>query len=66
MIAMGSPLDPPEGDWWNESVNRRETIWLGITGAWAAVLFGWMAGWTQLGDQNQTGPTRRVGTDEYR
>lgn len=63
---MRSPLDSPEGDWWSEKVNRRETIWLGITGGWAAVLFGWMAGWTQLGDQNPTGPTRRVSPEQFR
>jgi hypothetical protein len=37
---MRSPLDSPDGDWWSETVNRRETIWLGISGGWAAVLFG--------------------------
>lgn len=57
---MSSPLRSPEGNWWNETINRRETIWLGISGVWAAVLFGWMAGWTQVGDQNQIGPTERV------
>ncbi len=62
---MGSPLESPEGDWWNEEVNRRETIWLGITGTWAAILFGWMLGWTQIGDQNQTGPTFQIGADAY-
>ncbi|MFB6354690.1 MAG: cytochrome C oxidase subunit II [Halobacteriales archaeon] len=63
---MGSPIESPEGHWWNRDVNRRETIWLGITGAWAAILFGWMLGWTQVGQQNQIGPTREVGTSEYR
>ena len=62
---MGSPLDTPDGDWWNRDVNRRETIWLGVSGAWAAILFGWMIGWTQVGGQNQIGPTREVGTGEY-
>ena len=62
---MGGPLDSPDGDWWDRDVNRRETIWLGISGAWAAVLFGWMAGWTQVGDQNPTGPTTKVETDEF-
>jgi halocyanin-like protein len=46
-------------------VNRRETIWLGISGAWAATLFGWMAGWTQFGEQNQIGETTKVPTDDY-
>ena len=63
---MKSPLDSPDGDWWNEKVNRRETIWLGLTGAWALTLFGWMAGWTQFGDQNQVGETYRVPPEDYR
>ncbi|MFB6361633.1 MAG: cytochrome C oxidase subunit II [Halobacteriales archaeon] len=62
---MGSPLEEPEGNWWNEKVNRRETIWLGISAAWAAMLFGWMAGWTQFGEQNQTGQTFQVPPDAY-
>lgn len=62
---MSGPLDSPDGDWWNRDVNRRETIWLGLSGAWAATLFGWMAGWTQVGDQNPTGPTKEVSTDEF-
>ncbi|MFB6084019.1 MAG: halocyanin domain-containing protein [Halorientalis sp.] len=60
-----SPLDSPEGDWWNREVNRRETVWLGISGAWALSLFGWMLGWTQVGGQNPTGTTYQVGTEEY-
>ncbi|MFB6122560.1 MAG: cytochrome C oxidase subunit II [Haloferacaceae archaeon] len=63
---MGSPLDSPDGDWWNEEINRRESIWLGISTAWAAVLFGWMAGWTQVGEQNQVGETYRVPPEAYR
>jgi cytochrome c oxidase subunit 2 len=62
---MGSPLDEPEGNWWNETVNRRETLWLGLSATWAAVLFGWMAGWARLGGQNQTGETTRVGAEAY-
>jgi len=60
-----SPLDPPEGDWWNRTVNRRETIWLGLSGAWALSLFGWMLGWTRAGEQNQIGPTYRVSPDAF-
>jgi cytochrome c oxidase subunit 2 len=62
---MDSPIDSPEGDWWDQDVNRRETIWMGLSGAWAAILFGWMAGWTQLGGQNPSGPTTRVSSEEY-
>ncbi|MFB6130419.1 MAG: halocyanin domain-containing protein [Salinigranum sp.] len=61
-----SPLEAPEGDWWDRSVNRRETIWLGVSGAWAVTMFGWMLGWMQFGGQNQTGPTLKVSPKEYR
>jgi halocyanin-like protein len=60
-----SPLESPEGDWWNQTVNRRESIWLGISGAWAVTLFGWMLGWTQFGDQNQTGQTYKISTERF-
>jgi heme/copper-type cytochrome/quinol oxidase subunit 2 len=63
---MDSPLDEPEGNWWNRDVNRRETIWLGISGAWAVLLFGWILGWTQVGEQNPIGETVSVSTEEYR
>ncbi|MDZ7701319.1 MAG: cytochrome C oxidase subunit II [Halobacteriales archaeon] len=62
---MGSPLDEPEGNWWNEKVNRRETLWMGLSGVWAAILFGWMAGWARFGGQNQMGDTFRVSPDAY-
>ena len=62
---MNSPLDPPEDGWWNETVNRRETIWIGLSGIWATTLFGWMIGWTRFGDQNQVGETTRLSTDRY-
>ncbi|WP_255150003.1 halocyanin domain-containing protein [Halorarius halobius] len=61
-----SPLDAPTGNWWNREVNRRETLWLGISGAWAMTLFGWMLGWTQAGEQNQIGPTYEISPDRYR
>jgi halocyanin-like protein len=63
---MKSPIEPPEGNWWNETVNRRETIWLGLSGVWAATLFGWMAGWMQFGEQNQVGETLKISTANYR
>lgn len=62
---MGSPLEEPEDNWWNEKVNRRETIWLGLSGAWAITLFGWMIGWSEFGDQNQTGPTYKLTPEEF-
>jgi cytochrome c oxidase subunit 2 len=62
---MDTPLESPAGEWWDRSVNRRETLWLGISGAWAAVLFGWMAGWTRLGEQNPIGETTRVAPTAY-
>ena len=63
---MDSPLEEPTGNWWNREVNRRETIWLGVAGTWSIVLFGWMLGWTQVGEQNPIGPTNPVSTDEFR
>ena len=62
---MKSPLDSPEGNWWNEKVNRRESMWLGLSGAWAVTLFGWMLGWLEFGDQNPVGETLRVSTEDY-
>lgn len=62
---MDSPLDKPGGDWWNEKINRRETIWLGISGAWAISLFGWMLGWSEFGDQNQTGSTYKLTAEKF-
>jgi len=63
---MKSPLDSPDGNWWNERVNRRETIWLGLSGVWAVTLFGWMVGWMQFGEQNQVGETLKLSTADYR
>jgi len=62
---MSSPLDTPEGDWWNQAVNRREAIWLGLTGIWSLAIFGWMSAFTQFGDQNPVGDTFRVSATEY-
>ena len=61
-----SPLDPPEGNWWDRNVNRRETIWLAISGGWGVSMFGWMMGWMDFGKQNQTGPTTRTSPKRYR
>jgi halocyanin-like protein len=63
---MKSPIESPAGDWWNERVNRRETVWLGLSGVWAVTLFGWMAGWMQFGEQNQVGETLKLSTADYR
>lgn len=62
---MGNPLDPPEGNWWDEAVNRREAIWLGIAGAWSLGIFGWMSGFTRFGEQNPVGETYEVEPEEY-
>ncbi|MFB6300170.1 MAG: cytochrome C oxidase subunit II, partial [Halobacteriales archaeon] len=32
---------------------------------WAMILFGWMIGWTQFGEQNQIGPTKKVTPDAF-
>jgi len=63
---MDSPITAPDGDWWSEKINRRESIWLGISGVWALTLFGWMLGWTEFGAQNQTGETYEVSTEALR
>jgi halocyanin-like protein len=60
-----SPLTEPEGNWWDKKVNRRESIWLGISGLTAVSLFGWMLGWTQFGNQNQTGQTYEVSAEQF-
>lgn len=62
---MTSPLEEPDGDWWQHRVNRREAIWLGIAGAWSLGIFAWMAGFTQFGDQNPIGNTYEVTPEEY-
>jgi cytochrome c oxidase subunit 2 len=62
---MTSPLKPPEGNWWDQNVNRRESIWLGLTGLWSILIFGWMSGFTRFGGQNPVGETIRVSPDEY-
>lgn len=62
---MVAPQDKPEGNWWNEKINRRETIWLGISGAWALTLFGWMIGWSEFGEQNPAGQTYELSTERF-
>jgi cytochrome c oxidase subunit 2 len=62
---MTSPLDPPDGNWWDRAVNRREAIWLGIAGAWSLGIFGWMSGFTRFGDQNPIGETYEVDPDAF-
>lgn len=62
---MTSPLKPPEGNWWDVPVDRRETIYLSIAGLWSLVLFGWMSLYTRIGDQNPIGDTYRVDREDY-
>ncbi len=61
-----TPLEEPEGHWWNVPVHGYEKLWLGITIVWAVILFGWMAGWTYMGEQNPTGKTYKVSTAEFK
>jgi len=61
-----SPLEEPDGNWWNRPVNRRESIWMGISGAWAVTMFGWMVGWMDFGGQNETGPTLKTSPKRFR
>jgi len=63
---MSNPLDPPEGNWWDNPVNRREAIWLGIAGAWSIGIFGWMSGFTRFGDQNPIGESYDVEPEAFR
>ncbi|MFW6153146.1 MAG: cytochrome C oxidase subunit II [Halobacteriota archaeon] len=63
---MSSPLKPPEGNWWDQPVNRREATWLGIGAIWSVGIFAWMSGFTRFGDQNPVGETYSVTADEYR
>lgn len=63
---MANPLDPPKGNWWDNPVNRREALWLGIAGVWSLGIFGWMSGFTRFGDQNPIGETFEVDPDEFR
>jgi cytochrome c oxidase subunit 2 len=58
-------MKPPEGNWWGQSVNRRESIWLGLSGLWSLLIFGWMSGYTRFGDQNPIGETLEVSPEEY-
>lgn len=63
---MTSPIKPPEGNWWDQPVDRRESIWLGLSTLWALVIFGWMSAFTRIGDQNPIGRTYEVSADAYR
>ena len=60
-----TPIEEPEGNWWDIEVGGYEKLWLGITILWAVMLFGWMAGWTYMGEQNPTGKTYRVTAERY-
>lgn len=62
---MSGPLDDPDGNWWDQPVNRRETMWLGIAGVWSLGIFGWMSGFTRFGDQNPVGETYEVTPDGF-
>ncbi|WP_247731432.1 cytochrome C oxidase subunit II [Halovivax limisalsi] len=62
---MTSPLESPDGNWWNQPINRREGIWLGLAGIWSVGIFAWMSGFTRFGEQNPIGPTYEVETEEY-
>ncbi len=62
---MSSPLKPPEGNWWDVPVDRRESIYLGLAGIWSLLIFGWMSIFTRIGDQNPIGDTYRVSPEEF-
>jgi len=62
---MGSPLERPDDDWWSNAINRRESIWLSLTGLWSLVIFGWMSAFTRIGEQNPIGETLKVDAEAY-
>ena len=63
---MGSPIKPPdEENWWDVPVNRRESIWLGLSAIFSVGIFGWMSAWTRIGDQNPIGETYEISTEEF-
>lgn len=62
---MSSPIQSPEGNWWDIGVGRHEKIWISISVVWALVLFGWMITWGAVGSQNPTGTTYRTTTQEF-
>lgn len=62
---MSSPLRSPEGAWWNSRVSPHERTWLSLAVLTAVILFGWMVGWSVVGDQNPTGSVTRVSPEQY-
>jgi hypothetical protein len=52
---MSSPIRSPEGNWWDHPVAPVERKWLGASLVTAVILFGWMLGWSHVGEQNPTG-----------
>lgn len=62
---MSSPLDRPDDDWWGQTINRRESIWLALSGIWSVLIFGWMSAFTRIGDQNPVGETYRVDATQF-
>ncbi|MFB6312160.1 MAG: cytochrome C oxidase subunit II [Salinirussus sp.] len=62
---MSSPLDRPEGNWWDRAINRRESMWLGLAGLWSVLIFGWMTAYTRIGEQNPIGETFKVSPEEF-
>jgi len=66
VTVVTAPTEPPEGDWWNDPVDRRESVWLSIAGLWSMLIFGWMSLYTRVGDQNPIGETYAVSPEAYR
>lgn len=62
---MSSPIQSPEGHWWNHPVAGTEKAWLGASLLFAVILFGWMVGWSHLGNQNPIGRTYRIEAEAY-
>lgn len=62
---MTDPTKSPEGNWWDQNINRRESWWLGLTGIWSISIFGWMSAFTRFGNQNPIGETYKVDEGEF-
>lgn len=62
---MNSPIQSPSRHWWNHPVGDTEKAWFGASVVSALIRFGWMVGWSHLGQQNLTGRTYRISPEAY-
>lgn len=62
---MASPLEAPQGNWWDRAIGGYEKVWLWICLFWALLLFAWMVGWAMVGAQNPIGKTYKVKPEAF-